>query len=81
MAEIMQAMGECAGGFRVYVDKFGRESLELCVDEGVTVRELLRRLGLSESEVVVAVNGEVVAEDEKLPSEAKVKIHSVVSGG
>ncbi|AKG38781.1 hypothetical protein MA03_05165 [Infirmifilum uzonense] len=72
--------GEC-NGFKVRVDKFGREYFEVCVSKGATVRDLLRILGLSESEVVVVLNGEVVAEDEELGPDVHVKIHSVVSGG
>jgi ThiS family. len=45
------------------------------------VRDLIKALGLRVSEVVAAVNGEVVAEDEVLPPAARVKLHSVVSGG
>ncbi|MEZ0345716.1 MAG: MoaD/ThiS family protein [Infirmifilum sp.] len=71
----------CKDGFKVLVEKFGRETFEICMNNGATVRDLLRKLGLAESEVVVAVNGEVVAEDEGLVPHVKVTIHSVVSGG
>ncbi len=71
---------EC-NGFKVHVDMFGREVFEACVGEGYTVRDLLTQLGLRASEVVVAVDGEVVTEDEPLKPGSRVKIHSVVSGG
>jgi len=77
----MSREAPCTRGFRVLVDKFGRESIEACVEEGSTVRDLLGQLGLRASEVVVAVDGEVVAEDEPLKPGSRVKIHSVVSGG
>lgn len=68
-------------GIKVVVDVFGREVREVCLEEGATVRDLIKALGLRVSEVVAAINGEVVAEDEVLPPTARVKLHSVVSGG
>lgn len=69
------------GRIRVLVDIFGREVRELSLAEGATVSDLLNLLGFKESEVVAAVDGEVVAEDEPLRDGSRVKLHSVVSGG
>uniref|UniRef100_A0A7C4H6W6 Thiamine biosynthesis protein ThiS n=1 Tax=Thermofilum pendens TaxID=2269 RepID=A0A7C4H6W6_THEPE len=66
---------------RVVVDIFGREVRELSLAEGATVVDLLNLIGFKASEVVVAVDGEVVAEDEPLRDGSRVKLHSVVSGG
>lgn len=66
---------------RVIVDIFGREVREVNLAEGSTVMELLNLLGFKPSEVVVALDGEVVAEDELLRDGSRVKLHSVVSGG
>jgi len=63
------------------VDIFGREVRELSLAEGATVVDLLNLIGFKASEVVVAVDGEVVAEDEPLRDGSRVKLHSVVSGG
>ncbi|MEM0093550.1 MAG: MoaD/ThiS family protein [Thermofilum sp.] len=69
------------GRIRVVVDIFGREVRELSLAEGATVVDLLNLIGFKVSEVVVAVDGEVVAEDEPLRDGSRVKLHSVVSGG
>jgi len=69
------------GRIRVVVDIFGREVRELSLAEGATVVDLLNLIGFKASEVVVAVDGEVVAEDEPLRDGSRVKLHSVVSGG
>jgi len=45
------------------------------------VRELLKKLKLNPTAVLVRVNGEIVTEDKKLNSKDKIIIHSVVSGG
>lgn len=65
----------------VEVDVFGREVRKVEVPRGSTLRDLVTMLGLRVSEVVVTVDGEVVAEDEPVKPGTRVKLHSVVSGG
>lgn len=66
---------------RVVVDVFGREVREVEVDKGTRILDLLRGLGLISEEVVVALDGEIVPEDERIYSDCRLKIFSVVSGG
>lgn len=49
--------------------------------ESISVEELLRRLGISQSEVLVVMNGEVIPEDRVLCNEANIRIIHVVFGG
>lgn len=74
-------MKSCGERIKILVDIFGREIRELSLAGGTTVAELLKILGFRQSEVVVAVDGEVVTEDELLRDGSRVKLHSVVSGG
>ncbi|WP_406658028.1 MoaD/ThiS family protein [Methanolobus sp. ZRKC2] len=54
------------------------EELEI---ESLTVEELLRTLGISQSEVLVTIAGEIVPEDRVLSNEDEVRIIHVVFGG
>ncbi|ALL02016.1 hypothetical protein Pyrde_1973 [Pyrodictium delaneyi] len=49
--------------------------------DGMTVRDVLRELGLLSSEYVVARNGRVVAEDEPVEDGDEIVLYPVVSGG
>ncbi|MCQ6962108.1 sulfur carrier protein ThiS [Methanolobus chelungpuianus] len=49
--------------------------------ESISVEGLLRQLGISQSEVLVVMNGEVIPEDRILDNEAQVRIIHVVFGG
>lgn len=66
---------------KVVVDVFGREVKEIEVEKGSKILDLLRELGLIAEEVVVALDGEIVPEDERIYSDCRLKIISVVSGG
>lgn len=66
---------------KVVVDIFGREVKEVEVEKGSKILDLLRELGLIAEEVVVALDGEIVPEDERIYSDCRLKIFSVVSGG
>ena len=54
------------------------EELEI---ESLTVEELLQTLGISQSEVLVTIAGEIVPEDRVLSNEDEVRIIHVVFGG
>jgi len=49
--------------------------------EGITVRELLSKLGLAVSEHIVLKNGEVVTEDDVIEGGSEVVVFTVKSGG
>lgn len=49
--------------------------------EAKTVKELMKKLGLSSENYVISKNGEIVLEDEKLSDGDKVKLFPVISGG
>ncbi|MDI3539718.1 MAG: sulfur carrier protein [Methanolobus sp.] len=49
--------------------------------ESISVEGLLRQLGISQSEVLVVMNGEVIPEDRILDNGAQVRIIHVVFGG
>lgn len=48
---------------------------------GITIKELLTKLGLNPEEVVVALNGEIVPEDSRLTESCEIEVLPVVSGG
>jgi len=50
-------------------------------ERGVRVAEILRGLGLVLEEVVAAVDGEIVPEDERIYRDSRIDVYSVVSGG
>ena len=49
--------------------------------EGITVRELLSKLGLAVSEHIVLKKGEVVTEDDVIEGGSEVVVFTVKSGG
>lgn len=53
---------------------------EICV-ETISVEGLFRQLGISQSEVLVVMNGEVVPEDRVLDNGAEIRVIHVVFGG
>ncbi len=55
--------------------------IKLAAGKSMTVAQLLGKLRINPETVVVAKNGKVVLEDEKLTDRDEVKIFSVVSGG
>lgn len=50
------------------------------VGEGV-VRDILKRLDINPTTVIVTKNNELVTEDEKLKPKDEIRILSVISGG
>ncbi|MEW6062763.1 MAG: MoaD/ThiS family protein [Nanoarchaeota archaeon] len=46
-----------------------------------SIRELLEKLNLNPTTVLVSINGEIVTEDKKLNRNDKITVHSVISGG
>ncbi|WP_292465523.1 MoaD/ThiS family protein [Methanolobus sp.] len=53
---------------------------QIC-SEPISVEGLLRQLGISQSEVLVVMNGEVIPEDRVLDNGAEIRIIHVVFGG
>lgn len=49
--------------------------------EAKTVEELLKKLKINSTTVIVSANDELVTEDYKLNKKDKIKIMSVISGG
>ena len=66
---------------RVVVELFGREKRVLEVEKGRRILDILRELNLISEEVVVAVDGRIVPEDERIYGDCRIKVFSVVSGG
>ncbi len=62
---------------KVFIDKTN-ETKEL---EAETVSELLSKLKINPTTVIVTKNNELITEEEKLSSKDEIKILSVVSGG
>ncbi len=62
---------------KVFIDKTN-ETKEL---EAKTVNELLSKLKINPTTVIVTKNNELVTEDKGLSSEDEIKILSVISGG
>lgn len=48
---------------------------------GRTVKQLMKELKLNSENFVIARNGEIVLEDEKLVDGDKIKLFPVISGG
>jgi len=59
----------------------GGEEKLIDVGSGITVKELLKKLGLSPESYVVTKNGEVVVEDEIISDGDVIEVYRVVSGG
>ncbi len=70
-----------SGGVRVRVRLPGGETRVLEVERGSRIADIVRRLGLIVEEVVVALDGEIVPEDERVYRESRIDVYSVVSGG
>lgn len=49
--------------------------------KGKTIKQLMKTLKLNSENFVIARNGEIVLEDEKLVNGDKVKLFPVISGG
>lgn len=62
---------------KVFIEKTN-ETKEL---ESKTVNELLSKLKINPTTVIVIRNSELVTEDEQLSSKDEIKILSVISGG
>lgn len=69
------------GNMRRYLPP-GADRLELSVDAGSNIEEVLRTLGISDSEVwAVSVNGEVVDRHYMLGPHDSVEVFAPVAGG
>ncbi len=62
---------------KVYLEKTN-EYKEI---EASTVKELLTKLKVNPSTIIVTKNNELVTEDEKISSKDEIKLLSVISGG
>lgn len=62
---------------KVYIEKT-RETKEL---EASTVKELLTKLKINPTTVIVIKNNELVTENEKITNKDQIKLLSVISGG
>ena len=62
---------------KIYIEKTN-EYKEL---EASTVKEVLTKLKINSTTVIVTKNNELVTEDEKLNNKDEIKILSVISGG
>ena len=62
----------------VFIEK---EQRTISESGNCTGTELLKKLGINETTVLLVRNGEVVLEEEKLDDTDKIQILSVVSGG
>ena len=70
-----------AGSVRVAVRLPGGETRVVEVERGARIADIVRGLGLVLEEVVVALDGEIVPEDERVFRDARIDVYSVVSGG
>lgn len=70
-----------AGSVRVAVRLPGGEKRVVEVERGARIADIVRGLGLVLEEVVVALDGEIVPEDERVFRDARIDVYSVVSGG
>ena len=59
----------------IYRDK------EYQVPAGMTLRDALKKLGLSPESVLGVLNGQLVTDDTLLPDETTIKLVAVISGG
>ena len=58
-----------------------KESKDVIIDNKITVKELLKRIDINSTTVIVTRNKEVIAEDTMLNNNDKLDILSVISGG
>ena len=63
-----------------FIDRENKNA-KLELDEGSEVSILLNKLNINPVTVIVARNGELILEGEKLNDGDKIKILSVISGG
>ncbi len=49
--------------------------------EASTIKEILAKLNINPTTIIVTKNNELVTEDEKINEKDKIKILSVISGG
>ncbi len=70
-----------ADSVRVAVRLPGGETRVVEVERGARIADIVRGLGLVLEEVVVALDGEIVPEDERVFRDARIDVYSVVSGG
>ena len=61
----------------VYIEKTN----EYKDSEASTVKELLNKLKINPTTVIVTKNNELVTEEEKITSKDEIKVLSVISGG
>lgn len=62
---------------KVYIEKTN-ENKEI---EATTVKELLSKLKINPTTVIVTKNNELVTEEEKISNKDEIKLLSVISGG
>lgn len=65
---------------KVIIDRENR-SRNVDLEENSGVADLLKKLNLNPVTVIVAKNGELVMESEKINENDNIKIFSVISGG
>lgn len=61
----------------VYLEK---EEKTIKIDE-LSVKEILKKLKINPTTVIIAKNSELITEDVKLSQDDKIKIFPVISGG
>ena len=61
----------------VYLEK---EEKTIKIDE-LSVKEILKKLKINPTTVIIAKNSELITEDAKLLQDDKIKIFPVISGG
>ena len=75
----VRLFGTLSQGFPDYQPSQG---IEVEIPEGVTVRELLDRLGLSESRgVVVIAEGRILKEADRIQGEVPLNVMQAIAGG
>jgi len=62
---------------KVFIDKTN-EYKEV---DASTVKELIRKLNINPTTIIVTKNNELVTEEEKITNKDEIKILSVISGG
>lgn len=59
----------------------GKEEREVDVEEGATVAEVLKALGINREEVVAKLGDAIVTEEEPLKEGSEIELIRVISGG